>query len=142
MRFDCGSISLDLPPDWLDTTEEQYPFTLTKPHGAGALQFTVAAYSGGEAPSVSLAALVAMLNDFSRTHSLGPLSNQVHEQSELSLAAASFQMPDGTLGRVWYVSDGWSIAKITYLCQRGLFEPELTEAEHIVRSLRFVASGA
>jgi hypothetical protein len=142
MRFDCGSISLDLPPDWLDTTEDQHPFTLTKPHGVGALQFTVAAYSAGKPPAVNLSALVAMLNDFARTHSLGPLSNQVQEQSKLLLAAASFQVPDHTLGRVWYVSDGWSIAKVTYVCEAALFGAELTDAEQIVRSLRFVAGAA
>ena len=142
MRSDCGPITLELPPDWLDTTEEQQPFTLAKPSGVGALQFTVASYSQGAAPSVGIAALVSMLNEFVKDHSLGPLANQVQEQSELSLAAASFSMDDHTHGRVWYVSDGSSVAKVTYVCEQVVFGPELGEAEQIVRSLRFVAGGA
>jgi hypothetical protein len=139
MGFDCGPISLDLPPDWLDTTEQDQPLTVSKPNGVGALQFSVATYSRGSAPSVDVEALVSMLNGFATQHSAGPLSNQVRDQFELLLVAASFPMDDHTMGRAWYVSDGSSVAMATYVCSGASFGAELVEADRIVRSLRFLS---
>jgi len=138
MRYDCGGFTLEIPTDWFDTTTVNQPFTLSKPAGTGALQFSAGLYVGGTAPAVDLTALIVLLEDFATAHSLGPLTNRTVEDGELSLAAASFSAG----GRVWYVSDSWSVAKITFVWEQQLDEVELQEAEQIVRSLRFSTGDA
>ena len=90
MRHDCGLMTLDIPDDWFDTTEDSAPFTLTKPDGVGALQFSVGLYESGEAPKLNCSALSSLLLEFANAHSLTNISNAVQEQEALSLAAASF----------------------------------------------------
>ena len=138
MRYDCGGFTLEIPTDWFDTTAVDQPFTLSKPAGTGALQFSAGLYSGGTVPEVDSAALAALLEDFATAHSLGQLENRTIEQGDLSLAAGSLSAG----GRVWYASDGRSVAKITFVWEQQLDEGELQEAEQIVRSLRFSPSDA
>ena len=138
MRYDCGGFTLEIPTDWFDTTEVDQPFTLSKPAGTGALQFSAALYSGGTVPAVDSAALAVLLEDFATARSLGPLTNRTLERGDLSLAAGSFLAG----GRVWYASDGRSVAKITFVWEQQINEGELQEAEQIVHSLRFSTSDA
>ncbi|MBX3628008.1 MAG: hypothetical protein KF892_23570 [Rhizobacter sp.] len=142
MRYDCGSITLEFPVGWFDTTTDDLPFTLSKTDGVGALQFSVATYKEGSPPAIDVAALGSMVAEFAKTNSLDPLRDRVQMQDDLLLAAASFTADEGTHGRVWYVSDGWSLAKITYVCEQVPPQPELHEAEQIVRSLQFSPSDA
>jgi len=142
MRYDCGSITLELPTGWCDTTAEDQPFTLSKTVGVGALQFSVATYKEGSPPAIDVTALGSMVVEFAKTNSLGALRDQVQTQDELSLAAASFKADEYTYGRVWYVSDGSSLAKITYVSEQTPPQLELQEAEQIVRSLQFAPSDA
>lgn len=118
------------------------PFTLSMPDGVGALQFSVASYESGSPPKMDTAALESMIREFTEENSLGPLRDLVQEQEELSLAAASFSLDEQTFGRVWYVSDGFNVAKVTYVCEQVQPPLELLAAEQIVRSLRFTASDA
>jgi hypothetical protein len=142
MRYDCGGFSLELPRDWLDTTEsDASPFTLSKAAGVGALQFSLALYVDGEAPSPDSQALFALLVDFAKTNSLGQAKEVALEDLDIILAAASF-LPDGdTFVRAWYLSDGFSFAKVTYLCNKSHLSSELSESEQIVRSIRFASKG-
>ena len=142
MRYDCGSISLEFPIGWFDTTIDDLPLTLSKTDGVGALQFSVATYKQGSSPAIDVAALGSMVLEFAKTSSLGPLRDQVQMQGDLALVAASFSADGHTHGRVWYVSDGWSLAKITYVCEQAPPQLELREAEQIVRSLQFSPSDA
>jgi hypothetical protein len=130
-------MTLEVPEDWFDTTEDDAPFTLSKPEGVGALQFSVAQYHEGTPPSVDAAALSSLLRDFATSQSFSDMHDAVQEQAELSLAAASFSLDEEFFGRVWYVSDGWSVAKVTYTCEHALLGPELHDAETIGRSMRF-----
>ena len=138
MRYDCGGFTLEIPSDWFDTTAVNQPFTLSKPAGTGALQFSVGLYAEGTVPAVDSAALAVLLEDFATAHSLGPLTNRTLEHGELSLAAGTFSAG----GRVWYVSDSWSVAKITFVWEQQILEIELQEAEQIVHSLRFSTNDA
>jgi hypothetical protein len=142
MRYDCGSITLEFPIGWFDTTTDDLPLTLSKTEGVGALQFSIATYKEGSPPAIGVEALASMVVEFAKTNSLGPLRNQVQTQDELSLAAASFTTGEHEYGRVWYVSDGWSLAKITYVCEQAPPQLELQEAEQIVSSLQFSPSDA
>jgi hypothetical protein len=142
MRYDCGPFSLELPGDWFDTTADEEPFTLTKKHGNGALQFSVAQYLEGAQPIADAAALDLLLREFAESHALGPLRDTFQENSAVSFAGGTFSARAPVQGRAWYASDGWSIAKITFVWESQVDEHELREAEQIVRSLFFSNSDA
>lgn len=142
MRYDCGPFSLELPAGWFDTTAEEEPFTLSKESGTGALQFSVAKYREGARPAAGAVALDMLLGDFAESHSLSPLEDTFLERNAISLAGGTFSATAPLQGRAWYASDGWNIAKITFVWEGKINEQELREAEHIVRSLRFSGSDA
>jgi hypothetical protein len=142
MRYGCGEFSLEIPEDWFDTTEDDHPFTLTKPHGNGALQFSAAMCRDGEVPSVDLPALKQLLEDFADAGSLSPLENSLKEAGEVLVVGGTFATHARFGGRAWYVSDGWNIAKITFVWEENVNAQELQEAEQIACSLRFSASDA
>ena len=141
MRFSCGQFSLDLPVGWMDTTEEPEPFTLSKAEGVGALQFSVAIYSAGQVPGPTTGELSNLLSEFAKTHGLGEPSEHFKEGGQISLAAAAFHPDQDTFVRAWYLSDGFGIAKITYVCHSSNVSTEISEAELIVRSFQFIPSG-
>jgi hypothetical protein len=142
MHYDCGPFSLELPADWFDTTADEEPFTLSKKSGNGALQFSLAQYLEGARPGADAAALGLLLRDFAESQSLGPLKDAFQENNTVSLAGGTFSATAPVQGRAWYASDGWSIAKITFVSEDQVNENELQEAEHIVRSLLFSNSDA
>ncbi len=135
-----GGIRLSVPEGWEDTTEEvesaEKPFTLTKRDGVGALQFTIALYRRGPKPEFSSATLLHMVEDFGEKHGLGAPADQATDDGELSLAAATYRN-EGEFIRVWYVSDGWNVATVTYVSAVGAEDLEIDECEDIVRSVRF-----
>ena len=125
---------------WCDITDEVQatdpPWTLAKPDGVGAFQFSVATYKSGSIPNKTSTVLLAMLRDFASSHSLGEQTDIVTEDGALRVAAASFRHGDDFL-RVWYGSDGRNFAKITYTCAWGEHLTELPDCEQMVRTLRF-----
>lgn len=125
---------------WCDTTDEveaaDPPWTLTKPDGVGAFQLSIATYKGGRVPNPSSQVLFSMLRDFASSRNLGEPVEVVTEDGELRIAAGSFRFGDDFL-RVWYVSDGYSFAKVTYTCSWGAQQSELPDCEQMVRTLRF-----
>jgi hypothetical protein len=134
------SFAVDVPDDWEDVTDsvevEDPPFTLNRLDGVGALQFSVGLYSGGAKPDPSPDDLLRMLVDLAESRGLGPPMTVTTQSVPLRLAAGSFRS-DGDFVRVWYVSDGWSVALVTYLCEWDLEASELVICEQIVRSLVF-----
>ena len=125
---------------WLDTTHEldvpNPPWTFTRPDGVGAFQFSVSRYVSGPLPNPSASVLLSMLREFAVSRELGEPANIVTEDGDLRLAGASFRTGDDFI-RVWYVSDGYSFAKITYTCACGVEQAELSDCEQMVRTLRF-----
>ena len=138
MRFCCGEFSLDVPSDWMDITEEPWPFTLSKPEGFGALQFSAAIYSTGQLPSPTIDDLSNLLSEFAESQELGKSSDHLHYADQMVLIGASFYPDEDTFIRAWYLSDGFNIGKVTYTCDSSRIGSELNEAELIVRSLMFL----
>ncbi len=136
-----SDIELELTDEWCDITDTvdapvKVP-TLAKPDGVGALQFSLALYRSGKKPDSSVVDLVRLLDDFAAVKSLGRAFARVTDEGSVRLAGASFHS-ERDLIRVWYVSDGWSFALVTYVCAWAHRGAEMKEAEAIVRSLRFV----
>jgi hypothetical protein len=129
---------------WCDITDEveaaDRPWTLAKPDGFGAFQFSVATYKSGGRPNAIPQDLLALLHDFASSRDLGEPTNVAVEDGHLRLAAGSFRFGDDFL-RVWYVSDGLSIAKVTYTSAWGTQHAELLDCEKMIRTLRFANEG-
>jgi hypothetical protein len=125
---------------WCDITDEveaaDPPWTLAKPEGVGAFQFSVGIYKSGRIPDPSSQLLLSMLRDFAKSNALGEPADIVTEDGALRVAAASFHH-GGDFIRVWYASDGRSFAKVTYTCQWDKQHAELPECEQMTRTLRF-----
>src|SRR5262249_15392190 len=132
--FACGD-------DWEDTTDEldtpTRPFTLTKPTGVGALQFSVALYQGGTIPAPSLDTLLEMAKELGERQALGPpIRGLTTVERPLSLATADYHS-EGDFCRIWYISDGKSIMLATYVCCWEHRHFASAECNAIVRSVRF-----
>jgi hypothetical protein len=138
--YKIGSLRITTPNDWLDVTqkveERNPPFTLARPDGVGAIQFSIAEYHSGRVPKITLDGLRQFLTDFAQSRELGPGYGFASQENILSLAAASFDFEDRFL-RVWYCSDGQNVVLVTYNCERGQQQAELSDCESIVRSLKF-----
>src|SRR2546422_11722629 len=113
---------IDCVEGWCDVTHEveatDSPWTLTRPDGVGALQFSAALYRRGPVPAASAAVLHSMLREFARARDLGEPTDIVTVDGELRLAAASFRWQHDFV-RVWYLSTGPSFAQVTYTCAWG-----------------------
>ncbi len=125
---------------WCDITHEieaaDPPWTLAKPDGVGAFQFSVATYKSGRIPNATPEHLLSLLRDFASSRELGEPADLVTEDGQPRLAAGSFRFGDDFL-RVWYASDGQSFAKVTYTCVWGEQQAELPDCEQMIRTLRF-----
>jgi hypothetical protein len=136
-----GSLILDLEDEWGYVTDDVAPgpFTLSRQasDACGAFQFSTAVYRGGTVPDPTPEDLAALLNE-----GLGVSTDNVLESSPLRLAAATFRDEEWVI-RVWYVSDGRNIAKMTYTALKSnAFESELAQCEKMVRSVRFLEDPA
>jgi len=142
IAFDSFSVVALL--DWADITDtveaDAPPFTLARGDGVGALQFSVALYTGGPVPEPSPEDLVDMVASYAESRGLDAPREIAVEPSPLRLAAGSFTWGEDFL-RVWQVSDGRNFAFATYTCESGQEGRELGEVERIVRSLRFRQAG-
>jgi hypothetical protein len=139
--FKVGKVEIRTPGDWRDATKEigepDAAFTLMRPEGTGALQFSFAEYDeAGKMPEISLEALRKLLIDFAQYRELGRGHDYREQAAPLLISTASFGF-EGRFLRVWYCSDGRSIALVTYNCPQGDEEVELAECEEIVRKIKF-----
>jgi hypothetical protein len=133
-RISHPTFTVDAPHGWEEIPESVW--TLARPDGVGALQFSVAIYTGGKPPQPSTSELLGMVKDFARARGLGvPRSIAVKSEPLLS-AAGSFRYGDDFL-RVWQVSDGLNFAFVTYVCESGQESKEMFDCEQIVSSLSF-----
>jgi hypothetical protein len=132
-------LTLDLLPDWFDVTDdlsgEGIPFTLGRTQGSGALQFSVGLYRSGQVPNPSPEDLRRLLLDFSSTRELGESSDVQTEAAPIRLAAATFR--SDFFVRVWYISDGRSVARVTLTCGLDPDPEEIADCEHMLRSVHF-----
>src|ERR1044071_8328859 len=125
---------------WCDITDEVEAadplWTLARPDGVGAFQFSIATYQSGLIPNPTPRDLLSLLRDFASSRHLGEPTDVVVEDADLRLAAGNFRFGEDFL-RVWYVSDGESFAKVTYTCAWGAQHSELLDCEQMIRTLRF-----
>jgi hypothetical protein len=139
-RVAFDGFAVRVPRGWADITDEveadNPPYTLAHQDGVGALQFSVALYEDGPIPNPTPADLLDMLSQSGRDDWRSEPSAVVTESGPPRLAAGSFAGGDD-FQRVWYVSDGRSIAFVTYTCAAADAGPELAACEQIVRSLEF-----
>ena len=125
---------------WFDITDDveadSPPWTLARPDGGGAFQVSAALYRGGAVPSPSPDDLLTMVQEVLSRPGMSRPTDIVTESGELCLAAASCRWGDDFV-RVWYLSDGRSIAKVTYTGAWGSQDVELPDCEQMVRTLSF-----
>ena len=144
MKVEFAGFLLSLPEGWVDVTEdsgEDAPPTLTAgPEGLGALQFSIGEYESGDRPNVGLTDVVELLEDFASRQGLRA-SGPFRTREDPPLASGDFLDDDGFI-RAWCVSDGRSVAFVTYTCGErsgDRFVAELGAADRIVRSIEFPA---
>lgn len=133
-----------LPAGWYDITGDLpagSPLTLARNDGRGALQFSIAAYAGGVRPHVTPQDLMALLLDFGRREELGAARETRSGQGSTCFAYGDFST-ESEVTWVWYVSDGDSVAFVTYVATvpervDAGWHSELREAAAIARSVRF-----
>jgi hypothetical protein len=144
MRVRFGPIILDILDGWADVTNDKDsegdpPLTLAKQSedACGVLQFSFALYRSGPIPDPSSEVLLEMLREFGESYRLGAPCEETAESGALRLAAATFR-PGDWITRAWYLSDGGSVAKVTYTARtEHAFASELAECEQMVRTICF-----
>jgi hypothetical protein len=139
--YQVGRLTVSSPHDWTDVTAELghpgAPLTLVRPHGVGALQFSMASYEAGEKPEINAEVLTSLMSDFARSRKLTSLNQRVTANERLLITNQDFT--DGLkFLRIWNCSDGLNIALGTYTCAQDQQSSEIAECETIVKSLRFV----
>jgi hypothetical protein len=145
MEIEFADLQMTIPDGWVDVTEdcdEGCPPTLTAgDEGLGALQFSVATYESGAKPGIGLKDVEELLRDFAEKNGLNA-ARAFQARESPPLVSGDFEYEDGFL-RAWYVSDGESVAFVTYTCGESSgsqFEAELAAADGIVSSIRFPPS--
>ncbi len=139
--IELPGLCISAPDGWIEITtsdrNNSYPITVADPEdGVGAIQLSLAIYKRGPLPSPSTHDLASMVQEFGDCKRLGEPFATTTFSNGIAGAAASYRSGDDFI-RVWYVSDGKSIALITYLCDWDVRFRELDESEKIVRSIRF-----
>lgn len=92
-------------------------------------------YSHGKRPVFTPEVLADMAREKALGIGTGPLCNE--ETGPGLMAAVSCQTNEMVM-RIWYVSDGVSVALATYTCEHGETGRELNEAQEIVKSIEFL----
>lgn len=141
MRVQFNGLLFDLLAGWVDVTSdlpEGSPPTLARPTGVGALQFSVARYSGGKHPHVSLADLQEMLTRHCDGLSRSFGAHDVSKGNIERVGCVSFEHHQ-TLA-IWYLSNGSDVVLVTY-CAMGTRDPEiskeLAESKRMVETIDF-----
>jgi hypothetical protein len=140
-RLALRGFSVAVDGGWDDITSTlgnpMGPLTLGNAEsGVGALQFSPAVYESGEAPSIGVDELDAMLRDFAINRGLtGPFDRWTSSTGAM-VVSESFHCGSAFV-RVWYISDGKSVILITYVCdwEHRNEESELVDA--VIKSVRF-----
>jgi hypothetical protein len=135
-----GGVVLDLTEPWADITNDldgnNVPWTLARPDGVGALQFSVALYQGGQVPNPTCEDLLSMIAEYAASRDLGDGFEETSLRRSIQIAAKSFRWQENYL-RIWYLSDGRNFAFVTYTCGWEHRRAESQECEKILESLRF-----
>lgn len=140
-EFITGNLRIRPPSGWLDVTTEigvdNPPFTLAKNDGVGVIQFSVAKYSGGDRPQITIENLKHLLADFAQSRELERGFDAAVREQPLLTCAQSYNHGTQFL-RVWYCSNRFDVALVTYVCEMAVQERELPECESIINSLEFI----
>jgi hypothetical protein len=139
-KYKFGGLEITAVPQWLDVTHEveteSAPFTLARPDGVGALQFSVARYKDGTKPNVQILDLQKLSADFALSRELGKGFGQGVREQPILIYAQSF-IAGKQFIRVWYCSNGQDVVLVTYVCERGREGLELSDCEKMVSNLQF-----
>lgn len=139
--FNFPGFRIHTAAEWRDITDSLNdpgaPFTLAKPDGVGALQFSVARYKSGDIPSPSLKTLSSMVREFAENKCLESPFDEETFSDKILYSGVSFDGGD-SLVRVWYVSDGKSFLLVTYVCDWESQTLEVQECNDFVKSVRFM----
>ena len=138
--FDFGLVVIRVPDGWSDSSQinngEVTVSTVVGPDRVGVLQISAALYDSGFIPDYTTEVLSGMLADFAWLKGFPARSEVVVEAGPQRLAAREYTW--GTdIVRVWYVSDGSSVAMATYVAPGNGSAREMAECEQIVRSIKF-----
>lgn len=136
-----GGVALTVPDYWADLSEPgEAVFTLEDPVGGrGVLQAAIATFRGGADPRIGLADLQALQADFALSKELTePTGEKRWSAGEVVGVAASYRRGHD-LVRLWHVSDGRSLARVTYLCSWQDRGEEVSTCDRVVESLTFTA---
>lgn len=143
MMTTFAGLMIDLPADWLDITDDgdpNCPPTLARQDGVGVIQFSVAHYQGGAPPNITLVELTSMFAEFAAAHGLqGEIEP---DRGARSTVVGSCSRSRDEVLCAWYVSDGWSVATVTYNSQAvddPATERELAIASEAVRTIGFLS---
>lgn len=140
-RWGFGGLTIPAVPGWVEVTEPGEPFSFTKGEsGVGAMQFTIVLYRAGQIPNIDVSVLREMLTEFQDTRGLGEPLSEESLSGMPSVVSRSYESK-GDFVRVWYVSDGLSVALVTYVCKREHRDREIREVEEIVSGIRFEQAG-
>lgn len=140
VRSEFYGLSLDVGDTWGDITPEDdvdWPPTLARDGGVGALQFSIARNKSGEHPDVTPEKLARLLSERSDL----PIGSITAFNAKRIFGVRTSGSLEGRTLVSWYVSDGANIAFVTYTgSERGSSEDEyeLAEADVIVRSIVFL----
>ncbi|GAA2817238.1 hypothetical protein EDC40_103647 [Aminobacter aminovorans] len=141
MRVQFYGLLFDLAAGWVDATGDLpagSPPTLVRPTGVGALQFSVARYSGGKHPHVSLADLQDMMGKHCEGLARDFGSHTVSDGDIDKVGCVSFE--HGETMAMWYLSNGRDVVLVTY-CAMGTGDPEiskeLAESKLMVETIDF-----
>lgn len=139
MRVEFYGLKFDLPNNWKDITDDLpdgSPPSLARPSGAGALQFSVVKYRGGEEPNVKIGDLRKFLEEFCDCH--GMSRADIVDCSQKLMSVKVETCVDGELIIARYFSNGRDVLLATYVCQ-DLDNPEMDEdlkgVGHIMNSM-------
>jgi hypothetical protein len=77
-----------------------------------------------------------MIREFATQRRLGEPIDETTAEGETLMAGVSYET-DIDFVRVWYISNGKSFVRATYVCTLGQHQEEIEECEQIVRSIRF-----
>ena len=141
MRVEFYGLRLDLPEAWVDVTEDLpvgSPPSLARPMGAGAIQFSIAKYRGGEEPNVTIDSLRALLAEFCQRNGM-PCDHMVVCKGKLISVEAS-SVKNDELIRARYFSNGKDVVLGTYVCSDANnyeMKEDLKGYERIMNSVDF-----
>jgi hypothetical protein len=136
--FRVGQLVVTALDGWELFERRTNPLTLARVGTPdGVLQLSAAHYESGKKPDPSLEQLGKLVLGLAKRLELRAIgSPETRSVGDLRIAAASFVSAEHTM-RIWMVSDGWSIATISYTGSTAGNVSELADAERMVDALRF-----